>query len=253
MARLAPISGPVVVAYGTNLAAFDRWLSGAILRQLPFVYAAANTRLAVMAQQRVRGQLPFRFAIRNSWVSKGIQVIPARKTQAVPQAILGVRDDFMERQEEGGRKSPLRGRHLAIPTDRARTGRHSVVRGKNRPRALLSRPGHFIAPLSTRGAHVSELSIAKRGRRARRNAREKADLPSGLGIWRRRGAPVLAGKGRYAGKMRQPIELLYVLIRDAEVKERFGFEETAVESVERNHEKVFFELLSRAAEAGPRR
>lgn len=111
--------------------------------QIPFATALALTRTAQDVQAEIRRQLPQRFTIRNSWVSKGIVISKATKRQLY--AIVRSRDDFMVLQETGGTKAP-RGRHLAVPQGIRGSDREIVTRGK-RPRAALRKKRTFVATI----------------------------------------------------------------------------------------------------------
>jgi hypothetical protein len=115
----------------------------ACFRQFPFASALALTRTAQDAQLEERRELPRRFTIRNNWVSQGIRIKTASKADL--QAVVFQRDDFMQLQETGGTKTP-RGRSLAIP-ESVRTNKKGIVTRGQRPRALLSKPGVFIATI----------------------------------------------------------------------------------------------------------
>src|SRR5260370_40269244 len=71
---------------------FTRDMDEAANRQIPFALARALTRTAQDAQSDVRSDLPRRFTIRNTWVSRSIRITPA--TKAKPEAIVGSLEPF---------------------------------------------------------------------------------------------------------------------------------------------------------------
>lgn len=189
-------------------------LERVVRKQVPFATALALTWTAADAQEAVRDDLPEHFTIRNTWVSKGIRIEPARKADwPNMSARIYSRDDFMARQEFGGLKVP-RGHSLAIPTKEmlARAGgKRGIIRKKSRPKALLR---------DRAGAHRRTF-IATMGDGTR-------------GIVRRR------------SKKRLPIDLLYTLVPSARVKPRWDFEPTVREQVQRHFERHFGRALARA-------
>lgn len=113
-------------------------------KQIGFAASRAVTKLAYEGQKAVRASLPQHFHIRNDGTSKAIKVQPAaRKSGLDAEAIvyvgaLGGRDfnDWMERQETGGVKTPTSGHSLAIPKD-VRASVMEILKRAQRPRALL--------------------------------------------------------------------------------------------------------------------
>jgi hypothetical protein len=102
--------------------------------------ARALTRTAQDEQGDVRSDLPHRFTIRNTWVSRGIRITPA--TKAKPEAIVGSLEPFMARQETGGQKRARSAHHVAVPVKAKRNKRDIIPKGQ-RPAALKGKPGVF--------------------------------------------------------------------------------------------------------------
>jgi hypothetical protein len=119
---------------------FTRDMDEAANRQVPFALARALTRTAQDAQGDVRSDLPRRFTIRNTWVSRGIRITPA--TKAKPEAIVGSLEPFMARQETGGPKRARSAHHVAVPVKAKRNKRDIIPKGQ-RPAALKGKPGIF--------------------------------------------------------------------------------------------------------------
>lgn len=162
------------VRFRTNFRELEAWLGMLATRQVPFATAKALTRTAQDARDAVRAELPKRFTIRSGWVAGGIRIVPASKNDW-PRAVawVGSRDPFMELQETGGVKTPAKGaRNLAIPTPTTtarRTGSGRIPASR-KPRALLDKPGVYVAGKAIR----------------RRKRRRSADGPETLYLLRPR-------------------------------------------------------------------
>ncbi|MBF0339678.1 MAG: hypothetical protein HQL95_01780 [Magnetococcales bacterium] len=166
-------------------------------KQVKYATAVALTKTAKDIQSAVREDLPNRFTIRTGWVAKGIIIKPATKTNLVAEVC--VKDDFMKIQESGGEKTEESGKSVSIPFA-ARQNKQDTTRPSKFPRALLGKEGFFIAPLSTK----------KNG-----SARH--------GVWQRYGRKIIMKKGKYVGKKRQQIRLMYAFQHSVLLKPRFGF------------------------------
>jgi hypothetical protein len=146
-----------------DLRAFNTWARAAISRQVPFAVAKALTRCAVLARDEVRADLPEHFTIRSSWVAKGIQAVPAKKSDwPHPHAVVGVRDQFMELQETGGTKVATKGTpsgpaRVAVPGNlvvRQRTSGGRIPK-RLKPRVILDTKKAY------KGADAILLSVRK--------------------------------------------------------------------------------------------
>jgi hypothetical protein len=95
-------------------------------KQIPFAAAKALTVTAQEAQVVVRQGLTGKFILRNKWVNTGIIYQRAEKADwPNTQAIIGSRDEFMIKQEEGGSVAPKNRRH-AIPVA-ARPSKNQLI------------------------------------------------------------------------------------------------------------------------------
>jgi hypothetical protein len=185
------MNSPEVVSVKVDLRDFDGWISFAIGKQVPFATAKALSRLAVLARDEVRSELPGRFHLRSTWLTRGIQAVPANKSDyPAAFAVVGSRDQFMELQETGGTKTPKTGRDLALPSETVRTGAGGKIPLALRPRRALERRGIFKQTL-THGPSAGSIAILRR-----------------------------VGKDRY------PLQVLYLFRRSANVQARFGFRPT---------------------------
>lgn len=206
-------------------------------KQAVFAAAVALTRTAQEAQGEVVASLPERFTIRTGWVARGIRIQPARRDRL--EAVVYSRDEFMARQETGGTKEGRNGKSVAKPVE-VRRNPGQTTRPSRWPGALLDKSGFFAAPLSTQGAYATarnerqaggKRSLAGRsahgGRMFSRSAsRTAARDEVAYAIWQRYGAKQKMTKGRYAGKKRQPIRLMYVMAPAVEVEPRLGMGDT---------------------------
>lgn len=122
------------------------WLNFVGSDQLPYVGARALTWTAQDCQREVQRLLPQRFTIRNTWTEKGIRIQPATKSNLT--AVIYSRDDYMERQETGGTKTP-KGRSLTLPTTNVKRSKRDIVQRGQRAKALLSKPGYFSGTIGS--------------------------------------------------------------------------------------------------------
>jgi hypothetical protein len=128
------------ITIDVDLRGFERWSSSAIVRQVPFATAKALTQLAVPARDKVRSDLPHHFHLRSGWTARGVQAVPARKSDYPNSfAVVGSRDEWMVIQETGGVKRPAHTDLLAIPTKRQTWRRSASGRmpKAQRPKALI--------------------------------------------------------------------------------------------------------------------
>jgi hypothetical protein len=206
-------------------------------KQAVFAAAVALTRTAQEAQGEVVAELPERFTIRTGWVARGIRIQPARRDRL--EAVVYSRDEFMARQETGGTKEGRNGKSVAKPVE-VRRNPGQTTRPSRWPGALLDKPSFFAAPLSTQGAYATARTPRAAGgprhlvgrsshglkmfsRSASRN-RDYGDVE--YGIWMRSGRKQRMSKGRYKGKMRQPIRLMYLMAPSVEIEPRLGMGDT---------------------------
>ncbi|MBF0098370.1 MAG: hypothetical protein HQM04_17915 [Magnetococcales bacterium] len=175
-------------------------------KQIRFAAAQALTKTAQDAQVEVQRQLPERFTIRTGWVAKGIRIIPATPDNL--QSAVLVKDEFMTKQETGGEHTSLFGGSLAVPVG-ARPTPRSVTRPSQFPRALLAKPGYFIAPI-------------KHGSRT-------------MAVWKR------TGNGRHTR-----LTLMYVFKQQVRLKPRFGFRDTVQMVADNRLQRRFDEALKNA-------
>ena len=156
--------------------------------QFRFSVAKALTATAADVQQEVRKNMPSRFIIRRQWVVNGIRITPA--TKAVLQSVVYSRDYFMDIQEFGGTKKPLRN-YLAIPTSLVRRTKTGLVAEASKPKAM----GDKLGVVEYNGNKYLAL---------------KKGIKSRFG----------ESKGKRGGDLR--LRFMYLLVPRAHIKERLG-------------------------------
>jgi len=130
----ACIFGIMIVSVQTDIEKAIRQLQSITEKQqMAFAVAKALTKTAVDVQREVQNNMPSRFIIRRPWVLKGIQV--ERATKQSLTATVYSRDKFMQLQEFGGTKNPLRN-YIAIPTSMVKRTKTDIIARSDRPGAL---------------------------------------------------------------------------------------------------------------------
>lgn len=215
-----------MISVESNIDRLIRDLTDAERKQLPFAIARSLTWTAQEIQTEVRRELPRRFIIRNTWVSKGIRITPADKRNMTAE--VGSLEDFMERQEEGGTKYPTVGKHLAIPI-KVKGTKRGIIRDKDRPKALLEAGVYrSTRKRSNRVFKIDETTdpLIRHG------------LP--MGIYASHPDRNRKGKNRLPHRQgNKGLTLLYALEPKGDVKERWEFEKTALRTVERRFDRIF--------------
>jgi hypothetical protein len=115
-------------------------------KQLPFALASTLTAVAQDAQKAMQNNVRNAFRNRNTWTVQGIRIKPADRNTHPVQADVHTdtanrktgAPDYLGRQEDGGEKVPVQGRHfIAVPTKYLRVLAPGVIPAELRPRALL--------------------------------------------------------------------------------------------------------------------
>lgn len=139
---------PPLVTIKADLQGFERRVSEAVRKQIPFATARALTKVALVARDELRRQLPERFTIRSGWVAKGVTIVPANKTDwPNPFAVVGSRDDFMLLQETGGPKLPKYANKIAVPTSKVKRTSGGRIPKALKPATLVGRVVGSRGPL----------------------------------------------------------------------------------------------------------
>lgn len=200
--------------------------------QIPFAAAKALTDLASEIQREAREDLAHKFTIRRQWVSGGIKVEKAKKTDFPNlEAQVGSIDPFMLLQEEGGEKLPLKN-SVAVPIA-ARKEKSQVTSPRMWPSALLqgkengtkdyarvSMPG-FKYPLIIRRLGRSRIKKMKRAAKHSELAKRKARLHNQFLIY-------------------------YILSPHVTVPARWEFWKLGLSVCDKKYEKLFYQELMAA-------
>lgn len=217
-----------------DTAQLKAWGEKAVTKQVPFATAAALSRIAVVARDEVRDDLPEHFKIRSGWVARGIRAVVAKKSDwPKPTSTVGVEDEFMLLQETGGVKMAKLSHHVgalarvAVPTRAVPRGANGAVRTSWRPKNLLA----------------SRQGPAKPGRRGFKGPRAfKSD---------RYGGSIILAQPR-AGGLSKHLTVLYFLRAQTRLKPRFEFRKT-VEGVYRSVWAEYFTAALEQALRTPKR
>lgn len=132
--------------------------------ELPFVAAKTLTELALAARDRQRRRMRQVFTIRSQFPVRGITMVPAEKRDwPRARSVVGTRDRFIARFEEGGVQRPEGAQSFAVPTRmvarrRTRTGR---IPKRLRPREVLRARRGVIARVE------EETALLRTGRKTR--------------------------------------------------------------------------------------
>jgi len=112
-----------------------KYLSDVALRQLPFAASKSLNDTAFKAREFIIRDMPNVFTLRNKWVQRGVRVKKSKKKSLLVKVFH--RDQFLEKQEEGG---ILRGKgnRLAIPDKIRKNPRRRITRAK-RPRVIIKK------------------------------------------------------------------------------------------------------------------
>jgi glucose/arabinose dehydrogenase len=160
-------------------------------KQLPFITAQALNAVAQDAAAEIVRQMPSRFVLRRNWITKGVRVTFANKV--LLRAVISDKDQFMNKQEDGGTQVNLRGkRFLAVPMPDARGGGKGSVLARYQLKNLPRINGQVHGPRSKAfpinipfyiDAHDGRHYIAIRDAKGKTKSRDHKDTGIKL-IWR---------------------------------------------------------------------
>ena len=215
------------ISVKSNISAFAKAMDAFGKNQIPFATAVALNDTA----KDVRGKIindtwPNSVTQRNkNFMKASLTPISKRNSEVWAtkrnlRAIVGttrtkMQRDYLQRLTEGGTKTP-RGRHLAIPSNQNNVTRLSggAIKKADRPRQLLNRKNVFIQKLVRSG----DMAILRR-----------------------------VGKDRY------PVQMLYLLEPNGQIKKQFDFYEDANATARRAFNKNFRNSFARAKKTAKRR
>ncbi|MCB2199650.1 phage tail protein [bacterium] len=194
--------------------------------QLPFAFAQTLTQVAKDAQGAVQRRTRRQFDLHGEFIPRGIRITAARKGDlkryGIAQADVHTADrisSFMPHHERGEKRFP-RGRRIAVPGADLRKKAYRTGSGKVRARW---KPARLLQDYE--GPHTGGRSRADGGTRKRRTAKAFLMTMKGgkLAIVRRR------------GRDRRPLDVLYWLVRSADIRRGWRFEETVKMTVEHSN------------------
>lgn len=184
-------------------------LDAVATEQIPFASALALTRLAQGGQRTERGRLSQVFTIRNTFVSRGLQIRTAsKKDWPLMSAEIGTRDEFMARQALGGTKTGRDGGQLAIPLA-ARPTPMTITKPSQWPGPLLRSGKAFLRTIRT-GPLAGRAAVLQR-----------------------------TGQGR-------DVRVMYYVAPSVKVRKRWPFVEQVSTLVQARYDKEFGEALAQA-------
>lgn len=109
-----------------------------ILKQFKFGTARGLTQTAKGGQGASQTAIKGGFTVRSNWWQQqnkyGVRVKPA--TKASLSATIETAADWLEKHEEGGTKTPTRGKAIAVPTANVRRNKRQIITRANRPRNI---------------------------------------------------------------------------------------------------------------------
>lgn len=131
-----------------------------ITKNINFGIARGLTRIAKDGQSAVLGALRGAFTLRGGWFQQqnrfGIKIKPAKPNDLSSE--IRTRADWIEPHETGKDKAPIKGRHVAVPTDQVRRNKRMIIPRGQRPPGLggkafvlQTKKGPVLAQRITRG------------------------------------------------------------------------------------------------------
>jgi hypothetical protein len=208
----------------TNISDLERGLNQFAKKELPYAVVRGLTAVAKQAQTQVRSELSQHFTIRNSFVSRGITVEPARKTDwPHAQAVVLSKDAFMTDHEQGAKREPGSLGFVAAPVspgekDSVRPMQEQVITPRLRARKLVqlaqSKKQYHLVTLP-RSKTLGVVGSPKRyiyGNRAKRNSAE------------------LARRMAHRLKIESESRVLWALPQEVHLKKRWNFVDTVMDT-----------------------
>lgn len=184
--------------------------------QIPFAISRTINALAYQTQRdTIERLLPQRFFLRNDWWrpgrKTGVNYFPSNKRQTPIQARVNTLAWFMQKQEEGGVKTPAPGQAwVPIPTRNAQPSIAQPIRTNRTFKALVQ------------GKKAGSMTLAHKG-----------------SPWIH---TLKTGKPSIAVRLtndRLPIAVMYIGVDRVIIKPRFGFRANAAQIVRQNLNQIF--------------
>lgn len=111
--------------------------------QLKYTIRFGVNQLAFGGAQAFKKQLSRRLILRNTWTLKGIRYRKA-KNISMPTAVVFSRDEYLTKQQTGGRKKPKGNRYFSIPQAIRTNERKRITRAKQ-PARILQKKNTWIS------------------------------------------------------------------------------------------------------------
>lgn len=209
-------------------------------RHFPFAFAKSLTELAQMGRDAAQLNTRKRFKLKSEFIPRGITIEAAKKSDIIAHAKANAYvltkpkvSEFMPIHEEGGAKRPGahsgkhdQGRMLAIPSRWLRKQNYQTksgrVKKKWRPSELLK--------------HYNQL---KPNEAARLRGTRKRFGPRTPFIRRWKGNSFIVRRASGAKYASYPLQILYYLVPEARIPERWKFHPAVEEVVAANFGRVF--------------
>ena len=120
------------------------FLSSGLRRQVPHATSKTLNTLAFDFMRHMRAKIPLELDTTNQWLVRSTQVERATKSAQRAEVGWGDRVYFGERLVEGGVRTPLDGKYIAVPIG------GGSRRRRRSPSELLSRRGYYIFEINGR-------------------------------------------------------------------------------------------------------
>ncbi len=180
-------------------------------RNLSFAASRGINNTAFRVKKDFEAHIKNRLTLRREgWIKSGVRVVKSNKRNLT--AIVGHRDDYMVKQNEGGTVKPKR-KHIAVPA-KIRTSVKELVPRSKYPRKILNRKVGGNRPF-----------LLKKGRRT-------------LGI---------AVRTHHSGK-RYPLDILYAFYKKASYKKTIDLGRVAELTASRYLQRDIAKALDKAVE-----
>lgn len=108
------------------------------------IIAQVLTGLAYDARAEVQSRLPSWVKTTRPFLKNSVAYVGAKPDNLVSSVGFAERANFAELLEDGGTRSPLTSKSIAVPTDALKRNGKGGIALANRPKALLGKKGYYI-------------------------------------------------------------------------------------------------------------
>ena len=197
-------------------------------KQARFAFSQALNQAAVDMLVGLALLLEQNLTVRTPWVLKGWRIIKDVKTNAIPMAAIYHKDDYLNRQEYGGGKSPRPGRsHLTVPARYIRPAGPSAgrerIRGDIAPKvAMASRMAFRMGGRGERGGRgdpikLGGVEVMMYRKRGTQKATRRFGATLARAAFGRKKADKVKARGRILSR---EVRVLYLMPKRSDVRER---------------------------------